>query len=75
METAGFFEIFLMFIRLHCALLQLGRQISHTKKRNFNSFDGTRNFTATFINAGQLSLLGAKNTFHVTLLLFLKDPR
>jgi hypothetical protein len=60
METAGFFEIFLMFIRLHCVLLPLERQISHRKKCNFNSFDRTRIFTATFITAGQLSLFGAK---------------
>jgi len=32
MEKAGFFEIFLMFIRLQCALLPLGRQISQRKK-------------------------------------------
>jgi len=36
MEKAVFFEIFLMFIRLHCALLPLGRQISHRKEWNFN---------------------------------------
>jgi len=56
-------EIFLMFMRLHCALLPLGRQISQRKKSNFNSFDGTLLFTATFITAGQLSLFGAKKHF------------